>query len=295
MGLLLVLCSSFWSDAAPPKPKAAQPVFDGDHLPSGQFAGVLVRVPKTDRMFTLKITYPEIRLKPGAKLPPAGNIRMPNMQNIAREYAQMQRLQQQMAHNMNHHHAIHNMMQLQQAYLQMQMNQQQMAAREMQLAARIQQQEVRAEQQLLRQELQLLRRQIQAIRNMYQVVQVSRNFDFQAAENVKVRLKDLPDRFDDKGRLKKYSRQEMSNLKGKDKNLPGYESTLDSLKPGQTVLVVLRAYKKPAPSAKLKNLKNPDKIDDGDAAIQHKMQVRTIVILRDSQTPPKKTVQAKKK
>lgn len=285
--LLLALCWVCPSDAAPPNPKAAQPAAAGDQLPPGQFAGVLVSAPNAERMFTLKITYPEIRLKQGARLPAGGNIR-PQVQNMAREVQQMHRLQQQMARNMHQHHAIHNMMQMQQAYMQMQMNQQRLAAQETQLMARIEQQEVRAE-------LQLLRRQIQAIRNMYQVVQVSRNFDFQAAESVKVRLKDPPERFDDKGKAKKYSRQELSDLKGKDKNLPGYESTVDSLKPGQTVLVVLRAYKKPATTAVKKTAKNPDKIEDRETTIQHKMQVRTIVILRDGPTPQKTQLQAKKK
>lgn len=307
VGLLLGL---FWilpAETAQPKPKTAEPSVDGDLLRPGQFTGTLVKVPNSDRMFTLKITYPEVRLKPGAKPPTGGTIRLPHVQNMSRQFQQLHRLQQQMVRSSVPHHAIHNMMQMQQAFMQMQMNQQRLAQQEMQVMARIQQQQVRAQQQLLQQELRLLQQQIKAIQNMYEVVKVTRDFDFQAAENVKVRLKDLPEQFDDKGNIKKYSQQERSQLKGKDKNLIGYESSPDALKPGQVVLVALRAYKKPSPMGKVaaagKNKDadkdtgadaDKDRDKDTDATIQHKMQVRMILILKDTDasssapTPPKK-------
>jgi hypothetical protein len=149
---------------------------------------------------------------------------------------------------------------------------------------------------------------------MYQVVKVTRAFDFQAAENVKVRIKDLPERFDDKGKVKKYTAAERSQLKGKDKNLIGYESSPGALQPGQVVLVALRAYRKPAPARKAavpevaaqnKNaaqVKDADKDKDAekdedketDAAIQHKMQVRMILILQDANSSPNSATVPKK-
>ncbi|HEY7269566.1 MAG TPA: hypothetical protein VH951_07040, partial [Dehalococcoidia bacterium] len=59
------------AEAAPPNAKANStqnlPSIDGDKVPPGQFTGTIVSLPDSDRMLTLKITYPEVRLKPGAK------------------------------------------------------------------------------------------------------------------------------------------------------------------------------------------------------------------------------------
>ena len=49
--------------------------------------------------------------------------------------------------------------------------------------------------------------------------------------------------FDDKGNPKQYTKDELKALKGKDSDLPGYESTLDTLKIGDTVKVTLAAPK----------------------------------------------------
>jgi len=136
-------------------------------------------------MITLKITYPEVRLKPGAKMP---NFRNAHAQNMNRLYQQMSRS--------NHHHAIHNMMQMQQMQMQ-----------QMQTMARIQQQQAQ-------QELKLLQQEIKAIQNMYQVVQVAREFAFQLDENVKVRVKALPEQFDEKGNIKKYTKEELAEATG---------------------------------------------------------------------------------
>lgn len=289
IGLVLGLFCVSSLSSAPPKPKAAQslPSVDADKLPPGQFAGTLVNPPNSDRMFTLKITYPEVHLKPGAKMP---NLRNTHAQNIHRQYQQMMHLQQQMARSAYHHHAVHNMMQMQQTYMQMQMNQQRAA----QMMARIQQQEAQ-------QELRLLQQEIKAIQSMYQVVQATRNVDFQAGKDVKVRIKDLPEQFDEKGSLKKYSPAELAALKGKDKSLPGYESSVEALKEGQVVVVVLRAHKKPTSGKLTASLapkgKEDDKEKDTDSSIQHKMQVNVIVILKDSEgrSTPKAAAKKKKK
>src|SRR5262245_2783521 len=104
------------AEAAPPNPKANPnqnlPSIDGDNLPPGQFAGTIVSVPDSDRMFTLKITYPEVRLKPGAKMP---NLRNPQAQSINRQLQQMQRQQQQMNRGRGRNNP-NNAMQQQQMY-----------------------------------------------------------------------------------------------------------------------------------------------------------------------------------
>jgi hypothetical protein len=276
---LVALTSS--TDAAPAQgksnPSPANNV-DADVLPPGHFVGTIVSAPNSDRMFTLKITYPEVRLKPGARMP---NLSHANAQYMNNQYRQMMNLQRQMG-RMQHHH-VSNMMQMQQMYMQMQMYQQRTIAR--------------LQQQQLQQELRLLQQEIRAIQNMYQVVPVSRNVDFQMDANVKVRIKNLPEQFDEKGHIKRYTSQELAALKGKDKDLIGYESSVEALQPGQVVLVSLRSHKKPTSATLTTPASKKDKAEDkeADSAPEHKMQVTMIVILKDGEALQNAVAPTKKK
>jgi hypothetical protein len=122
---------------------------------------------------------------------------------------------------------------------------------------------------------------------MYRVVQVTRNFDFQSEEGVKVRTAEPPRALDDKGAVKKYTPEELRVLKGKDRSLPGYESSVAALGVGQTVQVTLTAHKKLAASEKDK-----DRDPDRDPVAERQMQVRMIVIVADA---PAGAAQPKKK
>ena len=97
--------------------------------------------------------------------------------------------------------------------------------------------------------------------------------EFQLTEKAKVRTTLLPDPFDDKGNPKKYTRKELDDLKGKDKTLPGYESTLGDLRAGQTVQLTLVSVPRPA-GAKKKD--DPDGLKAADKS----KQVRLVVILK---------------
>jgi hypothetical protein len=134
--------------------------------------------------------------------------------------------------------------------------------------------------------------------NMFQVINATQKVDFQVEENVKVRIKHLPEQFDERGILKKYSGAELVALKGKDKNLPGYESALESLAPGQIVQVRLRTHKKVRPdsassSSAKDNAKEAEKGKDAaadqEASHEHKLQVGLILILKDSDSLPSST------
>jgi hypothetical protein len=286
MSVLLFALGLFsFSQAAPPKNTPAQTPtkVDADVLPPGTFAGVLVSTPDTDRMFTLKITYGEVRLKPGAKMPNLRSMEARTMQQILQDMHRAQQTPRGSGGYVGYQHhasALSNMMHQQQMYTQ---GQQRMA-----------QAMARAEQR----ELQLLQQEIRAIQNMYQVVPVTRDFDFQADANVKVRIKDLPDQFDEKGNVKKYTAVEKLALKGKDKNLMGYESSPEALKPGQTVLVALRTHKKPKPATLTTGTTKKEKEDDKEAekkekgeqkeeeaALNKKMQVTVMVIVKDGEAP----------
>ena len=87
-------------------------------------------------------------------------------------------------------------------------------------------------------QVQMLQQQAQ----MYQVRKETHNIDVDAADDVKVRLKDPPVTFDDKGNPKKYSQKELKELKG-DPKLPGYAGDFDSLQQDQMVQVQLSKTK----------------------------------------------------
>jgi len=73
----------------------------------------------------------------------------------------------------------------------------------------------------------------------FKVVTAHKDFELQAAADAKVRTLLLPEAFDEKGSLKKYTPQELKELKGADANLPGYKSSMDDLEVGQTVKIYL--------------------------------------------------------
>jgi hypothetical protein len=146
--------------------------------------------------------------------------------------------------------------------------------------------------------VQLQTQLVQAQMNAVKVTNVTANVDFQVAEDVKVRTAQPPVAFDDKGNIKKYTREELKELKGKDPSLPGYESSPDALKVGQVVQVTLAAHHTPktAASEKAKDAdkekekdadkpkevaKDAPKVADKDKDHEKKMQVRLIVILDD--------------
>ena len=74
----------------------------------------------------------------------------------------------------------------------------------------------------------------------------------------------LPQAFDDKGDIKKYTPAELKELKGKDANLAGYESTAENLKTGQVVQVILKRHQAPKPPPADAPKKDADKDKDKD-------------------------------
>jgi hypothetical protein len=247
--LLCVVGLNISTDAAPPKPPA-QTALDADQLTPGVFTGTLVSAPNSDRMITVNVTYQKLQLKPGQNLSRAN-------QNLQRQYNHIMQLQNQLMRPSRRHNPMSTMQQLQNA----------MARFQVQLA------------------------QTQA--NMFQVVNATQKVDFQLEENVKVRIKDLPEQFDEKGNIKRYTPDELRELKGKDKSLPGYESVLENLKVGQVVQVTLAPHKKPRPARSASSAdtdkdkpkesgKDKAKETEHDAPVEHKLQVRMIVILKDN-------------
>jgi len=104
-----------------------------------------------------------------------------------------------------------------------------------------------------------------------------------------------PFEYDDKGNVKKYTKEELDKLKGKDKNLVGYEAKAEDLQAGQIVRVYLAK-----PKAKPKDDPKADKNDDNNKDKKAEdmppdpPQARLILILADAEAnapdnpPPKK-------
>jgi hypothetical protein len=176
------------------------------------------------------------------------------------------------------------------------------ANRQLQQVVRLQQQMARSRNpaqqmmQIQRIVAQLQLRQARAQQNLYNVVTHYQDVEFQAEEAVKVRTLELPDQFDEKGNIKRYTREELRQLKGKDTHLPGYESAFESLKEGQLVQLTLANHQTKKPAGGPGDTKDKAKLTLGEAVEKsgasldkaldkdgekHK-QVRLIVIVKEN-------------
>jgi hypothetical protein len=131
---------------------------------------------------------------------------------------------------------------------------------------------VQRQQQLV----QLIRDAQDVPQNLFTVKEAHQDVHAVPADDIKVRLLQPPEAFDDKGNPKKYTAQELKELKGPD-NLPGYTGTLDDVKANQLVLVTLaRKVGKPAKPAD-KPAKDADK--DKEREKDNPLLVRMLVVL----------------
>jgi len=119
----------------------------------------------------------------------------------------------------------------------------------------------------------------------------TKEIEFQASEKVVVRTMLLPSQFDEKGNPKKFTREELNALKGKDKTALGYECSLDQLENGQKVRVVLAV----APAKKPEADKEKDKDKDDPAAADKRRQVKMIVVLEEAKAADGPAAKGKKK
>jgi hypothetical protein len=92
-------------------------------------------------------------------------------------------------------------------------------------------------------------------RRSNEIITKTQHVDFTADENVKVRIKDPPTEYDDKGNQMKLTKAELKKLKGPDATLPGYTAEFEQVHVGQYVQVYLP---KPTPA------KGTAKRDDAD-------------------------------
>jgi hypothetical protein len=119
---------------------------------------------------------------------------------------------------------------------------------------------------------------LQMAKELSHTKEESKDIELVATDEMKVRLKNPPPKFDDKGRLRKPTAQELKEAKG-DAKLPGYEAELDSLKKDQMVTVTLVRKKLPPPRKGALKDENPD---------DRRPQVSMIMILAEPVAKPGK-------
>jgi hypothetical protein len=95
----------------------------------------------------------------------------------------------------------------------------------------------------------------------------TKDLKLEAGEKTKFRTLVLPVDYDEKGKIKKYSKKELRDLKGPNKRLPGYTAEFENLKKDQMV----RIY--PA-----KQKYRPRKKDKDEDLSEHRFKVVMVVI-----------------
>jgi hypothetical protein len=220
-------------------PGASGPALDSGTMAAGEYVGYIKTIPGTDRVFSIEIDSPQLVAAKGTK-GAQGNV------------AQILKQQKQL-----------------------------LVAEEKLLSATTPQQRQQASIQVLK----VQRHLTQSMAGMtgrnaqvppgYTVKMGKREIEFQASPKAKVRTMVLPEQLDDKGNPRKPTAKELDALKGKDKALVGYESSLDRVEVGQVVKLTLS----PAPAALAGAPKDKDKDDE---KADKKMQVSLIVITKES-------------
>ncbi|HZY86970.1 MAG TPA: hypothetical protein VFE78_19200 [Gemmataceae bacterium] len=128
------------------------------------------------------------------------------------------------------------------------------------------------------------RQMLQAQATLYQMQSMTKDVELQTTEDVKVRLAQPPQTFDDKGKVKRYTAKELKELRGPDPKVPGYNAEFSDLREGQVVTVTL-VKKKGAPT-KLpprRPVKDPKDAKDVDAdlLLENLPQISMILIVAE--------------
>jgi len=199
-------------------------------LRPGQYVGKLVVLNGSNLVFRLE--FVRLELKPGAQ-----NQRNTNRayQNLLNEYSRLSRAQQQL------------------------------------VRARTPQQQISALRQIQTVSLQIQRSTLQQLgfgglqNSPYVLKKDFRDIEVELAPNVEVRTFFLPFVYDDMGNPKKYTKEELKELKGPNPNVPGYKSDLSALKQGQAIKLTLARVKEKVEAVEVKKddkeKKDPEKKD----------------------------------
>jgi hypothetical protein len=108
---------------------------------------------------------------------------------------------------------------------------------------------------------------------------VNKDVELQTTDDVKVRLNNPPPKYDDKGKIVRYSAKELKELKGTDPKLPGYNGEFSDLAQDQIVTVHLVKRKGDGPRLPPPKVKGKDA--DPSALLDNLPQVSMIVVVID--------------
>jgi hypothetical protein len=249
-------------------PKAGDTTIDSDKIAPGIYSGTMKSAPDTDRMFTLEVETTRI-VPDGKPIKPAGGAAVAGaLQNVLRQQTQLQQAQAQLATART-------------------------AQAKQQAATRVR----NATTQLQNALAQYQRAATpvlgpNGLPQGYKYDTVKNTVEFQASETVKVRTLLQPEEFDEKGEIIKPDAKKIAEWKGKDKKLPGYESSLEKLEPGQKVRVWLGLMKKTTPKSPPKD---SEKDKEEEKAAAKAKQAVLIIILADGDKPSSPGEKKKKK
>jgi hypothetical protein len=116
---------------------------------------------------------------------------------------------------------------------------------------------------------------------LYSMKNYSRDVELQTTEDVVVRMANPPPKYDDKGKVQKYTQKELRALRGDSKE-PGYPAVFSDLTVDQVVTLTL--VKKKADAAARKPARPKGKEVDPDALLDSLPQVSMVYIVVDPST-----------
>jgi hypothetical protein len=120
---------------------------------------------------------------------------------------------------------------------------------------------------------------------LYTYERKTQDIDIQTTEDVVVRSQNPPEQFDDKGKLKQYTKKELAELRGDNKKLPGYKAEFSDLQTDfivQVQLVKKKDAPKPMPKPK-------DKDKDADLNVladNEPLASMIVIVLNPNANPP---------
>ncbi len=133
--------------------------------------------------------------------------------------------------------------------------------------------------------LQAQQRMIQAQAQLYTMESKTQDVELEALEDALVRTARPREQFDEKGRIKKFTKAELKELKG-DPKQPGYKAEFSDVQVERIIRVTLVRKKGAAVKAPRRPKKGKDKDADVDVMAENLPQVSKIMILVEP--PPSK-------
>lgn len=130
----------------------------------------------------------------------------------------------------------------------------------------------------------------------YRLAQKTADVEIEMSPDVKIRTNFLPFAYDDMGNPKKYTKEELKELKGPNSKEPGYKAELDALKTGQDIKVTLTRVKEKDPDSPSDDKKDKP-AEKKDAADAKKADAKDPADTKkpDAKDPANKTTKEKPK